>query len=398
MLSLIFLSLVLLFSSAAHSAHADEHTTLKGKVLDNKSKPIPYVSICFKNHPDIGSVSDDKGLFLVESGPETASDTLIISMLGYETLYAPAGDFLRSGVTTFRMKEYYYTIDEVLVKASRNNRRQRRSEASAILQRVYDRLISTDAPKDGDQFPIASDIVVLHDSTLVTADHLTGTLKVLHEEKSDGKDSIAVDITSYSNYLDSSVRAAIDKFDTLHVKQKEKNNSKKDHKKQWDKSTPHKAVWIINDARTVLKQIYDDPGHWVITDTGDGTTILTYRKKKGFVGIITAVMKTALTIDTGTCAVKSMINDITVNLNLPFGYRLSPDELDILNTVNLTENDVNKFKIKKAEVHLSSIAINREQGERMIPSEKSMKNSVRISDRKDKSICLDNICTMRIVR
>jgi len=398
MISLIFMSLVMLFSSAAHPAQADEKILLKGKVLDSKSKPIPYVSICFKNHPETGSVSDENGLFRIETEREFQSDTLLLSMLGYETLSVPAGDLHHRGVTTIRMKEYYYTIDEAVIKSSKNARKQKKIQISTYLQRVYDRLISVDEPRDGEKFSIASDIVVLRDSALITADHLTGKLWKLNEAKTDGRDSVAVEIGTYSNYLDSSVRAGIDGFDMSLLKKREKKALEKNPVKEWDKSLPHKGVWIVNDVRTVMEQTYEDTWHWVITDPGEGTAILTYYRKKGFVGIITAVMKTALTVDTGTYAVKSMVSDITVNLNLPFGYKLSPAELEILNMVNFTEDDVDKFKIKKAYVHLTGISHNRASGDRMLPSEKSMKNSVKISDRKDNDISLENICTMRVIR
>jgi len=382
---------------AATSALAENGVPLRGRVLDQKSKPLPYAGVFFKNHPETGTISDEKGFFLITT-PETGTDTLIISMLGYETIYQPVDAIRKSGTTTFKMKEYLYTIDEAVVKASKNSRKQHRSEIQNLLAKIRRRLTQEDALTENDKFRIASDISVFRDSIPLTIDHLTGTLFNLPGKKVNGKDSLVIEIGSYSNYLDSAVRKGIENFDVGKLKKKEKGTYELAEKSEKDKSLPHKAIWAVNDIRTVFEQTYKEDKNWDSRQKDDTTLLVTFRQKKGFMAIITMVQKLQLTVDSRDFSVRSMWDEVNVHVNLPFGYKLSPSELEVLNIVNINEEDIDKFKIKKADVTLKGSAVNTSRGGRMLPKEKSMQNRVIISDRKDRSIDIDNKCTLKVLR
>jgi len=391
----IFILITLFITSA--SALAEDGVMLRGRLLDQRSKPLPYASIFFKNHPEAGTISDEKGFFYITT-PDAGPDTLIISMLGYETIYQHTDDLKKSGTTTFKMKEYLYTIDEAVIKASRNSKKQHRSEVKNLLEKIHHRLNGADALSEKDKFRIASDITVLRDSIPLSIDHLTGTLTHIPEGKTNGKDSITIEIGSYSNYLDSAIRKGIENFDYSKLKKKEQDALEKAEKTGQDKALAHKVVWSANDVGTIFEKTYTDDKNWDFLKQNDTTISVIYSQKKGFLGIITMKQKLQMTVDSRDYSVRAMLDQVTVNINLPFGYKLSPAELEVMNLVNINEDDVEKFKIKKAEVHLKGSTINRSQGERMLPFEKDMKNHVMISDRKDHKIDIENRCTIKVLR
>ncbi|MBQ0005885.1 MAG: carboxypeptidase-like regulatory domain-containing protein [Alistipes sp.] len=379
------------------TAQADDMSYFRGKILDRKSKALPYASVFFKNHPEQGTVSDENGYFTISSST-FSDDTLIVSMLGYETIQQPGNDLRKSGINTFKMKEFTFQIDEAIIKASRNTRRQRKAEMKSLLAKIYRRATQEDLITQNDHFKIASDISVFRDSIPLTIDHLTGILTEIPGGKVNGKDSSSIEIQSYSNYMDSSIRNGINNFDTDRLTRKEKKIISKTDLSNYDKTLPHKTVWRVNDVKTVLSETYQDERNWDKVEKDDSTLLVSYRQKRGFIGIITMVQKLLLTVDSRNFAVKSMTDEVTVNINLPFAYKLSPAELEILNFVNVNEDDIEKFKIKKGEIHLRGDAINHEVRGRMLPSRKTMKNLLKISDRKDNNLEIENRCVMNFLR
>jgi hypothetical protein len=74
-------SIVLLVSLIAHA----QSITLKGKVTDVDTKePLPYASISIKGKP-IGTVTNADGEFEIHLATPYAGDTLLVSMLGYNS-------------------------------------------------------------------------------------------------------------------------------------------------------------------------------------------------------------------------------------------------------------------------------------------------------------------------
>jgi hypothetical protein len=89
--------------------------TLEGKVLKNKNKePLPFATISLKNHP-VGTITNEQGKFIFKIDPLFASDTLIVSYLGYGNKSFPIKN-IQSIKPTILMEEKRYSIQEVIVR------------------------------------------------------------------------------------------------------------------------------------------------------------------------------------------------------------------------------------------------------------------------------------------
>jgi len=376
---------------------------IKGKVIDEKSKPLPYASVFLKNHPSVGTVSEENGRFTVSA--DTAShitadaikrDTLIISMLGYETVRVPVTQLKSDKINVIRMKEYHFFIDEAVVKASKNARKQRKNEMRALLDRIYARAVNVDGPQKGDAYKIVSDIRVFKDSIPLNISRISGTLYEMPGMSSKGKDTSRIVVTFRKDFMDSTIRDAIDNFDISILKRKEKKRVNAVKGLDEEKTASHKVVWGT-DIKQLLNMTYKEEKFWDYSQKNDTTLTVTYSRNRGFLGIVKDEERMALTVDSRTFAVSAMAGTLNVHLNLPFAYKLSPGELEVLNIVNLDEEALEKFKIKKADVNMSVIIRREQDGERMLPSEKSMKNSATISDRKDNSFTFRNTCEIEVM-
>ncbi len=100
-----FVLLLLLVSSCIYSQ-------IKGIVLDENNKPIPYVNIWIENE-NLGTTSEENGSFSI--AVKDQNKVLIFSALGFETKKVAVSD-----AEEVRMKEIAFQLDEVVISKSRS--------------------------------------------------------------------------------------------------------------------------------------------------------------------------------------------------------------------------------------------------------------------------------------
>jgi len=105
-----------------------QKTIIRGKVLDEEKKPMPFVNISFK-HSIVGTISDIDGTFILTANKPT--DTLLVSCVGYQLM----------NIAVKKGTEQYFEIslipnslvlNEVIVRPGEN-------PAFSILRKIDDR-------------------------------------------------------------------------------------------------------------------------------------------------------------------------------------------------------------------------------------------------------------------
>ncbi len=112
-----------------------------------------------------------------------------------------------------------------------------------------------------------------------------------------------------------------------------------------------------------------DVDDWSINKLSDDEYLLHYYDKKRFIGIVKAEHDVTLRINMKDYSVKSYYQNVKVHANIPFGYKLSKKELDILN--GFTGMDMNKFKLKKMDANVDHSAFFVRKNGKMVPTESS---------------------------
>ena len=87
------------------------YSQIKGIVLDESNKPIPYVNIWVENE-NFGTTSEENGSFSIQV--EDQNKVLIFSALGFETKKVAVSD-----AEEVRMKEIAFELNEVIVSKSK---------------------------------------------------------------------------------------------------------------------------------------------------------------------------------------------------------------------------------------------------------------------------------------
>lgn len=115
------LTLVFILSSTAGifaQTQATENRTLIGKVLEKETnQPLAYVSVGVLNKPQ-GTVSDTLGQFSVSITSENLTDTLQLSLVGYNSLRIAVKDFINNADKSLKLTVNAAQLAAVVVTPS----------------------------------------------------------------------------------------------------------------------------------------------------------------------------------------------------------------------------------------------------------------------------------------
>jgi hypothetical protein len=122
-----------IFLLSTHALFAQTRTHLSGKVLDQKTKEaLPHANISIKNY-SIGTVSNESGEFEFFVPADLATDTLMVSFIGYKTFKEKIFNLAES--KTIYLEESPIVLSEVTV--SSEGARKLVEEALKAIPLVY---------------------------------------------------------------------------------------------------------------------------------------------------------------------------------------------------------------------------------------------------------------------
>lgn len=104
----------ILFSVLSFQASLQAQIKIEGKVIESEDHPIPNASIKVTNHNE-GIVSNGEGFFSFRVRSVTASDTLIISSVGYQPLKIPVLNAVKKG--RFVLQPFSTSMETVVVRS-----------------------------------------------------------------------------------------------------------------------------------------------------------------------------------------------------------------------------------------------------------------------------------------
>lgn len=112
---------------------AQNTTTIKGIVIDAKTKePLPYARIIFLGKT-IGTASDAEGKFILES--KGGTDKIQVSYLGYKTLIKPI-IINQSQVITLKLCDESTQLDEVVITSDKKKYKKKGNPAVELIEKV----------------------------------------------------------------------------------------------------------------------------------------------------------------------------------------------------------------------------------------------------------------------
>ena len=92
----------------------------------------------------------------------------------------------------------------------------------------------------------------------------------------------------------------------------------------------------------------NDTKHWTVSNENEGETVLTHTQKVSrYLGCFVMTFKRHYIVDSKTYSVRRFSEHAEVKVTIPFGIKLTAEQLQMLNLVNMSEKHIEKFRLKK---------------------------------------------------
>jgi hypothetical protein len=184
-------------------------------------------------------------------------------------------------------------------------------------------------------------------------EQMIANIVVLPEEGKEGRDSIQFQGRFCKRFFAAEKRALADSIlagETI-------ERLEKGHKDKFIRKAAnaidsgvvvHKALFAMGNMRYDFEQSMNDIRHWTVSNESEGETVLTHTQKiNQYLGCFQMVYQRHYIVDSHTYAVRRFSEHAEVKITIPFGVKLNKDQLQMLNLVNMEEQQIEKFRLKK---------------------------------------------------
>lgn len=385
--------------------------TFSGRVVDEKGAPIAYATVYPEIAPEWGTATNNDGFFSFEANlmPDMK---IIISFIGYEKttiranecqVLSPSDDpsSFQLSPFTFVLKEQPIALQETVVAAKPSKQKNKRKQMAALLHAVYVKL-EEEFPDNNAQYSVVSDVRMNAENSTWGMEQMIANIVVLPEQAMEGRDSVQFQGRYCKRFFDAEKRAqadsilAGDAIERLEKKQKEKFMRKAANAVD-SGVVVHRALFAMGNMRYDFEQTMTDTRHWTVSNESEGETVLTHTQKVSkYLGLFQMTFQRHYIVDSETFAVRRFSEHAEVKVTIPFGIKLNAEQLQMLNLVNMSEQNIEKFRLKKLRGSVDLNTIYQRQDGHVYLLEKNMVSNIRILGSKKAEIPLVVKATQRV--
>ena len=338
-----------------------------GQVVDEKGQPISYATVYPEVAPELGTATNNDGIFRFEANLP-ASSPVVVSFIGFEKVEV-TGDRLRvKGDTALQvivLKEQPIALQETVVAAKPSKQKNKRKQMAALLHAVYVQL-EKEFPDEPAQYQVVSDVRMTSGeaqtghAAVWGMEQMIANIVVLPEAGIDGRDSVQFQGRYCKRFFDARKRAQADSIlagETLERLEKAQKDVPKGTSQNYMRRAVnavdsgvvvHEALFAIGNMRYDFQETMNDIKHWSVSNESEGETVLTHTQTVSkYLGCFKMTFQRHYIIDSRTYSVRRFSEHAEVKVVIPFGIKLNSDQLQMLNLVNMNEEQINKFRLKR---------------------------------------------------
>lgn len=339
-------------------------STYKGRVLDEQGMPLGYTTIYLKQSPVLGTATNPDGYFMLDVDADSAS-LLVLSCIGYATLELPLADFARPDVVV-TLSEQPILLTPTMVEAKQIRQSKRKKKAS-ILHEIYAQL-QAECPSQPIQYSVVSDVRMDAKNSPWGMEQMIAEVIQIPSTDITLPDSIQFMGKYCKRYCDSLVRRNADRL----------LGGEQDAKRQYlaqsiDSGTiVHRKIWEMSQIdKSALLDLSDELARWTMTKPDAKHALLTYTRKRDFLGVVKIIENQNLLVD-NAASLQTYMQDIHVKLFLPFSIRVKDSDLEWLNLLNMDDERIDKFRLKKADFTIHFETQYTHHGDLLVPKQKNV--------------------------
>ncbi len=338
-----------------------------GRVIDSAGEPMMYATVFLEDDPIAGTATGRDGRFVLQTDLPTTS-LVIVSFVGYEKETLPLAFFADSDAVVV-LKEQPIALQETVVEAKKSKQKNKRKEMAKLLYQVFNRM-EYDFPDEPYRLRLVSDVKMDAENTPWGMEQMIASVIQIPEGRPDSRDSVQFIGEYCKRFFLAHIRTRADSI----LAGKNLDKRVRQMALEMDSGVVvHQALWAIADVHYDFVSEMNDLRHWTVSRENEGETVLTYTEKKNFLGIVVYEILRHYIVDSETFRIRRFVVEGTMDVNIPFGHKLKPDELAMLNLLNVDEQAIDKFRVKSGHgrVVLNTIYRMHPDGH-LYPQERSM--------------------------
>lgn len=376
-------------------------TTYEGRVVDTNGNAIAYATVYPEVQPELGTATNNDGHFSFNA-ILTDESSVIISFIGYEKKSVKARLLTNSdSIVTIILEEQPIALEETVIAAKASKQRNKRKQMAALLHSVY-KQIEADFPDEASQYKVVSDVRMQSAGETWGMEQMIANIVVLPEEGKEGRDSIQFQGIACKRFFDAQKRAQADSIlagnsiERLEKKSKEKFMRKAAYAVD-SGVVVHRTLFGMGNMRYDFEQSMSDLRHWSVSNESEGETVLTHTQKiNKYLGCFKMTISRHYIVDSYSYAVRRFSEHAEVRITIPFGVKLNPDQLLFLNLLNMEEEQIERFRLRKMRGKVDFNTIYQRIDGHVYPLEKNMVANMFIIGSKDMEIPIFVKATQRV--
>ncbi|MCQ2345106.1 MAG: carboxypeptidase-like regulatory domain-containing protein [Paludibacteraceae bacterium] len=320
---------------------------ITGTVVEQSGEPIPYASVFQKALPLQGVSTDIDGKFSIDLD-RSSDDVLIISFISYKTVEHPISKISTGANLKITLLEQPIMLDEAVVQV-KLSRREARQIKKNVLTQFRERLVK-DFPKRKNDFNIVSSYSGSQNGRKLMQHEVVGVMHEVPAKHGDFSDSLRLEILDVRKFYTDEVKKGFVLLDSMAAERADTKKAKRRgahyHSTTLDSraESMHRFLWGGQSCYIVDRVDFDKASRWQYTEI-DGKTVLIYKRTWNIL-IAKAEMKVYFYVNPSTFALLKMTQCVDFEIHIPFGYKLSSDELELLNTLQLPDETMKKLRVR----------------------------------------------------
>ena len=405
---LIFIFLATLSFSLAQAA------VYAGRVIDQNGMPVPYATVYPEILPEIGTASNMDGYFTFECATLPSETPVIVSFIGYIKQTVPAAKLLteeeEQPAAVITLTEQPIALEETVVAAKASKQKNKRKQMAALLHAVYVQL-EADFPDEPAQYKVVSDVRMQSgiDSPQTNShagvwgmEQMIANIVVIPEAASEGRDSVQFEGLTCKRFFSAEKRAQADSILASDMIERMEKDQKEKYARRAVAAVDsgvvvHQALFAMGNMRYDLEQSMSDLKHWTVSNESEGETVLTHTQKLNrYLGLFQMTFQRHYIVDSETFAVRRFSEHAEVKITIPFGVKLNADQLQMLNLLNMGEQQIEKFRLKRMTGAVDYNTIYQRRNNHVYTLEKNMLVNAQILGTKKAEIPIQVKATQRV--
>ena len=357
--------------------------TISGYVVDTVGNPISYVSVYLKSHPASGVASDGNGKFsLIIDRNKFLVDDVIFSFIGMKTLEIPVSKLLSAEYWKIVMKEQPILLDNVIVSRKISKKETKKLKISAL--KNFEKQLLKDFPNRNTSYPVVSIYFGGQDNRQLAKHEIIG---FVDEYFKDDLDSINVRVSKVKENFSLEVDSAYSLFDQIATEKSKKSKKMKYNSRTIDERAlkMHKFLWGGYTGNILDLINTDKLNRWSYVLVGDDG-VLSYTDKTNYLGIVKMELNIDFYVNPSNFQIRKIAQSMVGEAHIPFGYKLSKEELQLINTLQIGVDTLDKYKVRHLYGDVKRNVIFQNVDGKMFIKEKNLKVKGTIIDNKKRKL------------